>query len=111
MKMMEHVRAIRKLHGDGSVGVMSQVVSPYVVLKVYTDLTGDSVLRFALSVDFLDTGLANVWGINPNKSIITEFSVSGPYYMEGQKVIHYRTFHLEPLGTYSKTISIERSSS
>jgi len=52
---------------------------------VYSDLTGDFIVRLRLNVDFLDHDFAKIWGINDTKPIIIELGITGPYYMEGSQ--------------------------
>eukprot|EP01114_Cavostelium_apophysatum_P019380 TRINITY_DN6231_c0_g1_i1.p1 TRINITY_DN6231_c0_g1~~TRINITY_DN6231_c0_g1_i1.p1 ORF type:complete len:564 (-),score=140.41 TRINITY_DN6231_c0_g1_i1:26-1717(-) len=70
-KIMEHVRAIQKAHGEKSVSLLSQ--------------DPNYIVRTKLSVSFLDPITAKIWGINHSKPIIIELKFVGPLYLEDKK--------------------------
>jgi hypothetical protein len=40
-------------------------------------------LRIGFPVDFIDKEIAKIWQIDPNRRIVVEILLSGPYYMDG----------------------------
>jgi hypothetical protein len=58
------------------------------------DQEPEYIVRAALKVDFLDSTIAKVWGVNNIKPIIVEFKFNPPHYIEDKGVISIHVIYI-----------------